>query len=142
MSFILCAASRLRPARVAVLMIATSSPGYLLIPKSLSNLPTNSMARCWCQRRYCEKTMKVFFYLMAFLLSSSVANAADQCPQCSAADLCIREYTRDTTKLKADHIRAIAAQRKGAGQTTPADQGNLSIQKEIDKLKDCLGKIH
>jgi len=85
--------------------------------------------------------MKVFFYLTAFLLGSSVASA-DQCPQCSAADLCIREYTRDTTKLKADHIRAIAAQRKGAGQITPADQGNLSIQKEIDKLKDCLSKIH
>ena len=85
--------------------------------------------------------MRIFFYLMAFLVGSAVANA-QQCPQCSAADACIREYARDTTKLKADHIRAIAALRKGNGQITPASQGNFSGQKEIDKLKDCLGKIH
>jgi hypothetical protein len=77
---------------------------------------------------------------MAFAAVGSPANA-QQCPQCSAADMCIREYTRGATKLKADHIRAIAAQRKDVGQTAQADQTNFSVQPEIDKLKDCLGKI-
>ena len=85
--------------------------------------------------------MKVFFYLIAFLLGGAVANA-QQCPQCSAADACIRDYTRNTTKLKADQTRAIAALRKGAGQMAPGNQADLSVQKEIDNLKDCLGKIH
>jgi len=83
--------------------------------------------------------MRALFLLTALLISSA-ANA-QQCSQCSAADACIREYTRGTIKLKADRVRAIAAQRKDGQQTMPADQGNLSVQPEIDKLKDCLGKI-
>ena len=58
-----------------------------------------------------------------------------------SADACIREYLRDVSKLKVDHIKAIAAQRKDGQQTTPADQGTLSVQPDIDKLKDCLGKF-
>jgi len=47
---------------------------------------------------------------------------------------------RSATKIKADHIKAIAAQRKAGDQTGSIDQGP-SIQPDIDKLKDCLGKI-
>jgi hypothetical protein len=81
----------------------------------------------------------VLFFLGALLIGSP-ANA-QQCPQCSAAGACVREYTRGATKLKADHVKAIAAQRKDRGQTAQAPQDNFSIQPEIDKLKDCLGKI-
>ncbi|MGB8604607.1 hypothetical protein [Bradyrhizobium sp.] len=83
--------------------------------------------------------MRALFFLVTFLIGSA-ANA-QQCPQCLAADACIREYLRDVSKLKVDHIKAIAAQRKDGQQTTPADQGTLSVQPDIDKLKDCLGKI-
>jgi hypothetical protein len=83
--------------------------------------------------------MRVWFWLF-FLLTASVANA-QQCSQCTAADLCIREYTRSITKLKADHVRAIAAQRKNGAQLSQADQGSYSVQTEIDNLKNCLGKI-
>ena len=82
--------------------------------------------------------MRALLFLAALLISSS-ANA-QQCPQCSAADACIREYTRSATKIKADHVRAIAAQRKAGDQTGPTDQ-SPSVQPDIDKLKDCLGKI-
>ena len=83
--------------------------------------------------------MRVLFFLTALLVGGA-ANA-QQCPQCSAADACIREYTHGVIKLKADHTRAIAAQRKDGKQTAPGDQGTLSVQADIDKLKDCLGKI-
>jgi len=82
--------------------------------------------------------MRALLFLAALLISSS-ANA-QQCPQCSAADACISDYTRGATKIKADHVRAIAAQRKAGDQTGPTDQGP-SVQPDIDKLKDCLGKI-
>lgn len=84
------------------------------------------------------RPMRALLFLAALLISSS-ANA-QQCPQCSAADACIREYTRSATKIKADHVRAIAAQRKAGDQTGPTDQ-SPSVQPDIDKLKDCLGKI-
>jgi hypothetical protein len=82
--------------------------------------------------------MRALFLLTALLISSA-ANA-QQCPQCSAADACIREYTHGTIKLKADRVRAIAAQRKAGDQTGSIDNGP-SVQPDIDKLKDCLGKI-
>ena len=82
--------------------------------------------------------MRALFFLAAPLISSS-ANA-QQCPQCSAADACIREYMRSATKIKADHVKAIAAQRKAGDQTGSVDQGP-SVQPDIDKLKDCLGRI-
>ena len=47
---------------------------------------------------------------------------------------------RSATKIKADHVKAIAAQRKAGDQTGSIDQGP-SVQPDIDKLKDCLGKI-
>ena len=88
--------------------------------------------------------MRGLVSLTVFLISTVAS--AQQCPQCSAADACMREYTHSTIKLKADYVMNIAAQRKGAEQTLPpatrADQGNLSVQQEIDKLRDCLGKIH
>jgi len=85
------------------------------------------------------------------LLFASAAGA-QQCPQCTSADACIREYKRATTKLQADYTKGLAEQRKGREQTlrdnfSPrtalANEGNLGgvIQTEIDKLKDCLGKI-
>ena len=82
--------------------------------------------------------MRALFFLAALLIGSS-ANA-QQCPQCSAADACIREYIRSAAKIKADHLRAIETQRKAGDQTGSIDQGP-SVQPDIDKLKDCLGKI-
>ena len=83
--------------------------------------------------------MKALFLLTALLICSS-ANA-QQCQQCSAADACIREYTHSTVKQRADRVRAVAAQVKEGQQTTRADLGALNVQPDIDKLKDCLGKI-
>jgi hypothetical protein len=83
--------------------------------------------------------MRALFFLTTLLIGSS-ANA-QQCPLCSAADACIREYTHSIVKQRADHIRAVAAQRKGDQQTASADLGALNVQPDIDKLKECLGKI-
>ena len=82
--------------------------------------------------------MRALFFLAALLISSS-ANA-QQCPQCSAADACIREYIRSATKIKADHLKAIEAQRKAGDQTGSIDQGP-SVEPDINKLIICLDKI-
>jgi hypothetical protein len=77
---------------------------------------------------------------------------AQECPQCSSADACIKEYTRATAKITADYKKGVAKLRKGRKKTlreqfsprmTLADQGSLgaAIQPEIDKLRDCLGKM-
>jgi hypothetical protein len=47
---------------------------------------------------------------------------------------------RSVTKIKADHVRETAARRQAGDQTGSIDQGP-SVQPDIDKLKDCLGKI-
>jgi hypothetical protein len=83
--------------------------------------------------------MKALFFLTALLIGSS-ANA-QQCQQCSAADVCIREYTHSIVKQRADRVRAVAAQVKEGQQTTRPDLGALNVQPDIDKLKDCIGKI-
>lgn len=77
---------------------------------------------------------------------------AQECRECVLADACIKEYTRTTTQLKRDYKKGTAELRKGREQTlreqfSPrmalADQGDLGtvIASEIDKLRDCLGKI-
>lgn len=94
--------------------------------------------------------MRTPLVLILFLFAS--AAQAQQCPQCTSADACIKDYARATAKLKADYKKGVAELRKGREQTlgqqfTPrmalADQGSLgaAIQLEIDKLQDCLGKI-
>jgi len=83
--------------------------------------------------------MRALFFLAALLISGS-ANA-QQCPQCSAADACIREYVRNVTKIKADHVRETATRRQaGDDRTYSIDQGP-PVQPDIDKLIDCLGTI-
>jgi hypothetical protein len=77
---------------------------------------------------------------VVFLLVSSAASA-QQCAQCTAASGCIREFDRTITKLKADRVRLVAAQRTVGAQPSQTVQGALSVGQEIDKLKDCLGKI-
>lgn len=83
--------------------------------------------------------MKTLACLLALLFVSTAT--AQQCSQCSAVDTCIREYMRAATKLRADHIKAMADQQKDVGQTGSINKDSFSIQSEVDKLKDCLGKI-
>lgn len=88
--------------------------------------------------------------LLVIILFGSAANA-QQCAECSSADACIKDYTRATTKIKAEYKKGIADQRKGREQTlrehfsprvTLAQESlGQAIGSQIDKLKDCLGKI-
>jgi hypothetical protein len=91
------------------------------------------------------------FVLITMLFFGAAAHA-QQCPECLLADACIKEYTRATAKIKADYKKGAAELRKGREQTlrdqfsprlTLANQGDLGavIASEIDKLRDCLGKV-
>jgi hypothetical protein len=94
--------------------------------------------------------MRVLFVLIFGLLAS--AASAQQCPQCTAADACIKDYTRAITKIKSDYKKGVADQRKGREQSlrdrfsprsavTDRDELGQAIRSEIDKLKDCLDKV-
>jgi hypothetical protein len=91
------------------------------------------------------------FVLMTMLFFGGGAYA-QECKECVLADACMKEYTRATTQIKKDYKKGVAELRKGREQTlrdqfsprmTLANQGNLGavIASEIDKLRDCLGKI-
>jgi hypothetical protein len=93
--------------------------------------------------------MRILLFVLVFLLGSA-ANA-QQCTQCLSADACIRDYTRSTTKIKADYRKGAADQRKEREQTlrdrfspraavTSPEEFEQAIRVEIDKLKDCLSK--
>jgi hypothetical protein len=77
---------------------------------------------------------------------------AQECRECVLADACIKAYTRVTAQINRDYKKGVAELRKGREQTlreqfSPrmmlANQGDLgtAIASEIDKLRDCLGKI-
>ena len=91
----------------------------------------------------------VFFLSSLFLISAA---AAQQCPQCTLADACIKQYTQAAAKIKKDSKKGTADQNKGREQTLRqrysersvlADQGNMDsmIGAAIDRLKDCLGRV-
>ena len=93
--------------------------------------------------------MRILFILI--VLFGSAANA-QECPHCSAADTCIKDYTRAVAKIKADYKKGVANQRKGREQSlgdrfsprsAVTDRNSLeqAVQSEIDKLKECLGKV-
>jgi hypothetical protein len=95
--------------------------------------------------------MRIFFVLIISVLLGSAADA-QQCPQCAAADTCIKDYTRAVTKIKTDYKKGVADQRKGREQSlrdrfsprsavTDRDGLEQAIRSEIEKLKDCLGKV-
>ena len=95
-------------------------------------------------------SMRVLFVVIIILFGN--AALAQQCPQCSAADACIKDYTRAVTAIKSDYKKGVAAQRKGREQSlgdrfsprsavTDRDSLEQAIQSEIGKLKDCLGKV-
>ena len=90
----------------------------------------------------------LFLILMMSLSASAVY--AQQCSKCLLADACIKQYSQVTARIQKDYKKAAAEQRKGREQ--PLAQrfseravvaGNLHalIYSEIEKLKDCLGKI-
>ena len=94
--------------------------------------------------------MRIFIALIGIVFAT--AAQAQQCPQCTAADSCIRDYTRAVAKVKIDYRKGMAEQRKGrerslrdhfSSRVTLADEGNISaaVQLEVDKLKDCLARI-
>jgi hypothetical protein len=83
--------------------------------------------------------MRALFFLAALLISGSVN--AQQCPQCSAADACIREYVRNVTKIKADSVRETSARRQAGDDQTYSIDRAPSVLPDIDKLIDCLGKV-
>ena len=91
-------------------------------------------------------------FVLVIMLFSCAAAYAQECKECVLADACIKEYTRATTQIKKDYKKGVAELRKGREQTlrdqfsprmTLANQGDLGtvIASEIDKLRDCLGKI-
>jgi hypothetical protein len=94
--------------------------------------------------------MRVIFVLVIVLFANSAS--AQQCPQCAAADACIKDYTRAITKIKSDYKKGVADQRKGREQSlrdrfsprsavTDQDGLDQTIRSEIDTLKECLGKV-
>ncbi len=93
--------------------------------------------------------MRVLFVLTIVLFAK--AASAQQCPQCTAADACIKDYTRAITKIKSDYKKGVAEERKGREQSlrdrfsprsavTDQESFEQAIRLEIEKLKDCLGK--
>jgi len=93
--------------------------------------------------------MRALFVLITFLFGS-IANA-QQCPQCAAADACIKDYTRAISKIKSDNRKGTAAQRKGREQSlserflprsavADRDSFDQAIHAKIDRLRDCLSK--
>ena len=95
--------------------------------------------------------MRAFAVLTLLFFAS--ATQAQQCPECVSADTCIKDFARATAQIKSDFKKGVAEQRKGREQTlrqqfapraTLASEGDLGavIRVEIDKLKDCLAKIH
>ena len=94
--------------------------------------------------------MRALFALIMFLFGS--AASAQQCPQCTAADACIKDYTRAIAEIKSDYKKGLADQRKGREQSlrdrfsprsAVADRDSLdqAIRSEIERLRDCLGKV-
>ena len=91
-------------------------------------------------------------FVLTITLFFSGAAYAQECRECVLADACIKEYARSTSQIKKDYRKGAAELRKGREQTlrdqfSPrmalANQGDLGtvIASEIDKLRDCLGKI-
>ena len=78
------------------------------------------------------------FVLIGLLQAAGVMHNNAHCVQKYG----IRQHTREVTKLRVDHIRALVAQRKGVGQSALANQDtSSSVQTQIDKLKECLSSI-
>lgn len=95
--------------------------------------------------------MRIIIILVGIVFAT--AAQAQQCPQCAAAETCIRDYSRAVAKLKIDYRKGIAEQRKGrerslrehfSPRVTLANEGNISaaVQLEVDRLRDCLGTAH
>ena len=91
-------------------------------------------------------------FVLMIMLVFGTAIHAQECRECVLADACIKEYTHTTAQIKKYYKKGAAELRKGREQTlreqfspkiSLADQGNLGavIASEIDKLRDCLGKI-
>ena len=89
--------------------------------------------------------------IVPILVLFGCAASAQQCPQCTAADACIKDYTRAVAKIKSDYRKGVADQRKGREQSlrdrfsarsAVTDPGKLeqAIRSEIERLRDCLGK--
>lgn len=94
--------------------------------------------------------MRIVVVLIGLMISGPAV--AQQCPQCTAADICIRDYARAVAKIKADYRKGMKEQRKGREQSLRehfsaramlAEEGGVggAVQLEIDKLRDCLGRI-
>lgn len=95
--------------------------------------------------------MRALVFFLSIIVLTSAASA-QQCAQCTLADACIKQYTQASAKIKKDSKKGTAEQNKGREQTLRqrysersvlADQGNMDsmIGAEIDKLKDCLGRV-
>jgi len=98
--------------------------------------------------------MRVILALIVASLASSAY--AQQCPECTLADACLREYSAAVTKIRADaqkreadHQKAMRDLNLGKKGDDLAQRGTLQMREnmkflvrlEIDALKECLGKI-
>ena len=89
-----------------------------------------------------------------FLLTAGVA-VAQECPECAAADACVRNYSRATEKNKQESRKRVDEYRKGMRELKLKDgsdlarrgveqmEKNLQVQfrLDIEELKKCLAKI-
>jgi len=93
----------------------------------------------------------VIFFLVPIMLVFGSAAYAQECPQCAAADVCIKDFTRAVAAIRSDYRKGVADQRKGREQSlrdrfsprsAVTDRDNLeqAVRSEIEHLKDCLGK--
>jgi hypothetical protein len=100
------------------------------------------------------RDMRTILVLIFASLASGVY--AQNCPECTLADSCIREFSASVTKIRADAKKAEADFQKGMRELNLgkkgddlAQRGTLSMREnmkftvrlEIDALKECLGKI-
>ncbi len=95
-----------------------------------------------------------FLALIAVLLASGAS--AQQCPECTLADACIREYSAAVAKIRSEASTAEADLQKSMREMKLGETGDSLSQRgafvlrenakvlvrfEIDALKECLGKI-
>ena len=94
--------------------------------------------------------MKVLIATLGLLVSSPVA--AQECKSCSEADTCIQTYVKATSTAQRATKVAIRDWQQNLDKKTSAEfssRGMTALQNvmlsqvrsELDRLKECLGKI-
>ena len=94
--------------------------------------------------------MKALAATLALFVSS--AAGAQECQMCSAADACIKTYLKDSSEAQRATKQAIRDWKQNLDRKASAEffnKGTLAlegameseIRSDLDRLKECLGKI-